>query len=46
MLSTGEVWNPVDLFRVDMPEHIKEQHRAKAVKQAIRFLKAQGLEVS
>lgn len=46
MLSTGEVWNPVDLFKVDMPEHLKEQQRAKAVKQAIRFLETQGLKVS
>ena len=46
MLSTGEVWNPVDLFKIDMPEHLKEQHRAKAIKQAIRFLESQGLNVS
>ena len=46
MLSTGEAWNPVDLFRVDMPEHLKEQQLAKAVKQAIRFLQTQGLTVS
>lgn len=38
MLSTGETWNPVDLYKVDMPEHLKEQQLAKAVKQAIRFL--------
>ena len=24
MLSTREIWNPVDLFKVDMPEHLKE----------------------
>ena len=46
MLSSGEEWNPVDLCRVDMPEHLKEQQLAKAVKQAIRFLEAQGLTVS
>lgn len=46
MLSTGEIWNPVDLFKVDMLEHLKEQHRAKAVKQTIRFLESQGLKVS
>ena len=46
MLSTGEAWNPVDLCRVDMPEHLKEQQLAKAVKQAIRFLETQGLTVS
>lgn len=46
MLSAGEIWNPVDLFKVDMPGHLMEQQRAKAVKQAIRFLEAQGLKVS
>jgi len=46
MLSTGEVWNPVDLYKVDMPEHLKEKQRAKAVEQAIRFLESQGLKVS
>ena len=46
MLSSGEAWNPVDLCRVDMPEHLKEQQLAKAVKQAIRFLETQGLTVS
>ena len=46
MLSTGEIWNPVDLFKVDMPEHLKDQQLQKAVKQAVRFLEAQGLKVS
>ena len=46
MLFTGEIWNPVDLFKVDMPEHLKEQQLQKAVKQAVRFLEAQGLKVS
>ena len=46
MFSTGEVWNPVDLFKVDMPEQLKEKQLAKAVKQATRFLEAQGLKVS
>ena len=46
MLSTGEIWNPVDLFKVDMPDHLKEQQLQKAVKQAVRFLETQGLKVS
>ncbi len=46
MFSTGEAWNPVDLYKVDMPEHLKEKQLAKAVKQAIRFLETQGLKVS
>lgn len=46
MMSTGEVWNPTDLFKVDMPEALKERHLAKAVKQATKFLEKQGLSVS
>lgn len=46
MLSTGEVWNPVDLYKVDMPEHLKEKQLQKAINQAIRFLEAQGLSVA
>ena len=38
ILSNGEVWNPVDLYKIDMPEHLKEKQLAKAVKQAIAFL--------
>lgn len=45
MLSNLEGWNPVDLYRVDMPEHLKEKQLAKAVKQAVRFLETQGLTV-
>lgn len=45
MFTTGEVWNPVDLYKIDMPEHLKEQQLAKAVKQAVRFLEKQGLKV-
>lgn len=44
--GTGEVWNPVDLYKIDMPEQLKEKQLAKAVKQAIRFLESQGLNVS
>ena len=46
ILSNGEVWNPVDLYKIDMPEHLKEKQLAKAVKQAIAFLEKQGLKVS
>ena len=45
MLSNLEEWNPVDLYKVDMPEHLKEKQLAKAVKQAIRFLETQGITV-
>ncbi len=46
MLSSGEVWNPVDLFKVDMPQALKEKQLAKAVAQARRFLENQGLTVA
>ena len=46
MLCTGEVWTPVDLFKIDIPEHLKEQQLAKAIKQATRFLEKQGLTVA
>ena len=46
MLSNVETWNLVDLYKVDMPEHLKEQQLQKTVKQAVRFLEAQGLKVS
>ena len=46
MLCTGEVWNPIDLFKIDMPEHLKEQQLAKAIKQATRFLEKHGLSVA
>lgn len=43
LLSTGETWNPVDLFKVDMPEKLKEKHLSKAISHAIRFLQAHGV---
>ena len=46
LLTTGEVWNPVDLFRIDMPDSLKEKQLAKAISQATRFLEKQGLVVS
>ena len=46
MFSTGEVWNPVDLYKVDMPEHLREKQLQKAINQAIRFLEAHGLSVA
>ena len=46
MLSTGECWNPIDLFKVDMPDKIREKQEEKAIKQAIKFLESKGLAVS
>lgn len=46
MFCTGEVWNPVDLFKIDIPKHLKEQQLTKAIKQATRFLENQGLTIA
>lgn len=46
IMTTGEVWNPSDLFKVDMPEILKEKQLAKAVNQATKFLEKQGLTVA
>lgn len=43
MLSTGEAWNPTDLYKIDMPEPLKNKQKEKAVKQAIKLLIAEGL---
>lgn len=43
MLSTGEAWNPSDLYKVDMPAPLVEKQKAKAIKQAIKLLQKEGL---
>ena len=42
MLSTGETWNPCDLYKIDMPE-MQDNQKAKAVKQALKLLISQGV---
>lgn len=46
MLSTGEVFNPCDLYKIDMPETLQIKQKEKALRHAIRFIEAQGLSVS
>lgn len=46
MLSTGEAWNPTDLFKLDMPESLKEKQLSIAVRRATAFLQSQGLTVT
>lgn len=46
MLSTGEVWNPCDLFKIDMPDILKAKQEEKAIKQAVKFLEKRGYLVS
>ena len=43
MLSTGEAWNPTDLYKIDMPEPLKNKQKEKAVKQAMKLLIAEGI---
>lgn len=43
MLSTGEAWNPSDLYKTDMPEALIEKQKAKAIKQAMKLLEREGL---
>ena len=43
MLSTGEAWNPSDLYKVDMPEALIEKQKVKAIKQAMKLLQREGL---
>ena len=43
MLSTGEVWNPTDLYKIDMPEPLKEKQKEKAINQAKKLLIAEGI---
>lgn len=46
MLKTGEVWNPTDLFKVDMPPILQEKQKAKVIQNAIKLLVSQGMLVS
>ena len=43
MLSTGEVWNPSDLYKINMPTPLVEKQKAKAIKQAKKLLQREGL---
>lgn len=43
MLSTGESWNPTDLYKIDMPESLKNKQKETAVKQAMKLLIAKDL---
>lgn len=43
MIKTGEIWNPTDLYKIDMPELLKEKQKAKAIKQALKLLKSEGI---
>lgn len=43
MIVTGEVFNPSDLFKIDMPQELQDKQKEKAIKQAIKLLLSQGI---
>ena len=43
MLTTGETFNPCDLYEVDKPLELRDKQKEKAIKQATKLLIAQGL---
>ncbi|MBI9013888.1 MAG: IS110 family transposase [Clostridiales bacterium] len=43
MLLTGEQFNPSDLYKIDMPEKLKEKQKQKAIKNAMKLLIQEGL---
>jgi len=43
MLITGEIFNPCDLYKLDIPQEMMEKQKNKAIQQAIKLLKSQGV---
>jgi transposase len=43
MLSTGELWNPVDLCQIDMPAELREKEVRKSLGRAVKLLIAHGV---
>ena len=43
MFVTGEVWNPSDLYKIDMPQEMLEKQKEKAIKQALKLLISNGV---
>jgi transposase len=43
MFVTGEVWNPSDLYKIDMPQEMQDKQKEKAIKQAAKLLISHGL---
>ncbi len=43
MFKNGEVWNPSDLCKVDMPPVLQEKQKQKAIQNAIKLLVSQGI---
>lgn len=43
MLCTGEVWNPCDLYKIDMPQEMQIKQKQKAIHQAKKLLLLEGI---
>ena len=43
MVSTGEVFNPSDLLKYDMPEELQKKRTLAEAKDAVKFLVSLGL---
>jgi len=43
MFTTGEEWNPSDLYKIDMPQQMLEKQKERALKQAAKLLISNGL---
>lgn len=43
MFSTGEVFNPCDLYKIDMPQELRDKQKEKALKRAVKLLISQGI---
>ena len=43
MFINGEEFNPSDLYKIDKPQEIQDKQKEKAVKQAVKFLIAEGI---
>jgi len=43
MLQTGQVFNPCDLYQIDMPVELRNKQKEKALRQAAKLLVAHGV---
>lgn len=43
MFVTGEVWNPSDLYKIDMPQGLMDKQKEKAIQQALKLLISNGI---
>lgn len=43
MFKTGEIFNPSDLYKIDMPIDLKDKQEERAIKQATKLLLSKGI---